>query len=187
MFIQTELTPNPNSLKFLPGKEVLGQRSLHFANSEEAQYSPIAKRLFQIEGVESIFLGSDFITVSKKDSCSWDLLKPYIIEVIIAHYLEEKPIISEESESLEEFFDPNDAQLVKEIKALLDNRIRPAVAQDGGDIVFRGFKEGVVYLGLRGACSGCPSSTATLKMGIENMLKHYIPEIQEVQAFNGED
>ena len=191
MYIQTELTPNPNSIKFMPGKEVLGNRSLHFISKEEAVNSPIALRLFGIDGVESIFLGSDFITISKQEKTSWDLLKPYVIEVILAHYLEGKPILADasgsENEVIDEFFREEDAQLVKEIKELLDTRIRPAVAQDGGDIIFKGYQEGVVYLSLHGACSGCPSSTATLKMGIENMLKHYVPEVIEVRALDSDD
>lgn len=188
MYIQTELTPNPNSIKFMPGKEVLGNKSLHFISKEEAVNSPIALRLFDIEGVESIFLGNDFITVSKNENTSWDLLKPYIIEVILAHYLENKPIMENaENKIIDEFFREEDAQLVKEIKELLDTRIRPAVAQDGGDIIFKGYQEGVVYLSLHGACSGCPSSTATLKMGIENMLKHYVPEVTEVRALDSDD
>lgn len=183
MFIQTESTPNPLSLKFLPGVTVLPGRSLHFGNKDEAKNSPLALRLFQIEGIKMVYLGEDFITVTKDEAADWSALKPFIIEEILTHFTSHDPVVAENtSETIEEFFDAKDEELVKQIKELLDTRIRPAVAQDGGDIIFRGYDEGVVYLALRGACAGCPSSTATLKMGIENMLKHYIPEITEVRS-----
>lgn len=184
MLIHTEATPNPESLKFIPGCTVLEKRTLHFSNIEEAKSSPLALRLFAVQGVKMVYLGEDFVTVTKDESADWEALKPFIIEELLVHFTSHDPVLSEDSavDMVEEFYDPKDEELVKQIKELLDTRIRPAVAQDGGDIIFRGYEEGVVYLGLRGACAGCPSSTATLKHGIENMLKHYVPEITEVQS-----
>ncbi len=183
MFIQTEQTPNPQTLKFLPGKVVMEDGTAFFQNVEEASMSPFAKRLFEIEGVEGVFFGSDFITITKSQSIDWQIMKPLILSSIMNHYnSNEETIIKEtkkENNSLQNDEDDND--IVKQIKELLDTRVRPAVAMDGGDIIYDSFKDGVVYLHMQGACSGCPSSTATLKMGIENMLKHYVPEVQEVR------
>jgi Fe-S cluster biogenesis protein NfuA len=187
MFIQTEATPNPMTLKFLPGQPVLAQGTADFRTSEEAERSPLAQRLFQVAGVTGVFLGSDFVSISKDEASDWYQMKPALLGVIMEHFTAGRPVLAEAAaeESAAEHgnaFAPEDAGIVDQIKELLDTRVRPAVAQDGGDIVFRGFERGVVYLNMRGACSGCPSSTATLKMGIENMLRHYIPEVVEVRA-----
>lgn len=185
MFIQTEDTPNPATMKFLPGRAVMEEGSADFSDSAVAGRSPLAERLFAIEGVTGVFLGSDFISVSKTDDREWFLLKPAILGVIMEHFTAGRPVIlpSEAGASgADEQINGEDAEIVAQIKELLDTRVRPAVAQDGGDIVFRGFDSGVVYLHMQGACAGCPSSTVTLKMGIENMLRHYIPEVVEVRA-----
>ena len=181
MFIQTEETPNPANLKFLPGREVLSGRTADFPSAAEAGPSPLAQRLFEIEGVTRVFLGSDFITIAKDEDREWYLLKPAILGVIMEHFTAGRPVLIEQEDAAgaEE---EDDDEVVLQIKELLDTRVRPAVAQDGGDIIFHGFEEGIVYLAMQGACSGCPSSTATLKMGIENMLRHYIPEVVEVRA-----
>ena len=187
MFIQTEQTPNPQTLKFLPGKIVMEDGTAFFQNIGEASKSPFAKRLFDLEGVEGVFFGSDFITVTKAQSLDWQVMKPLILGSIMDHYNSGDKTINinkkDEDKSLE--IDENDTDIVKQIKELLDTRVRPAVAMDGGDIIYDSFKDGVVYLHMQGACSGCPSSTATLKMGIENMLKHYVPEVQEVRPIDG--
>ena len=184
MFIQTEATPNPATLKFIPGKTVLETGTLDFRDPSEAQASPLALNLFEIEGVKGVFLGSDFISVTK-DNSEWQHLKPAILGVIMEHYVSGMPIINEDtsavSSSSSEVFSPEDSDIVKTIKELLETRVRPAVAQDGGDIVFHGYEDGIVYLQMRGACAGCPSSTATLRHGIENLLKHFIPEVNEVR------
>jgi Fe-S cluster biogenesis protein NfuA len=187
MFIQTEQTPNPASLKFLPGRPVLETGTANFTSPDAAERSPLAQRLFQIDGVEGVFLGSDFVTVSKRGDKEWYLMKPAILGVIMEHYTSGRPVLAEgagggEDEDEEDGFEAEDAEIVAQIRELLDTRVRPAVAQDGGDIIFRGFQRGVVYLNMRGSCSGCPSSLATLKMGIENMLRHYVPEVVEVRA-----
>lgn len=184
MFIQTEQTPNPATLKFLPGSEVLGSDTANFPDPSTAAASPLAERLFRIEGVTGIFLGSDFITVTKDQDREWYLLKPAILGVIMEHFTAGRPVLLEEpaAEGAGAEVAEADSEVVAQIKELLDTRVRPAVAQDGGDIVFRGYEEGVVFLHMQGACSGCPSSTVTLKMGIENMLRHYIPEVLEVRA-----
>jgi Fe-S cluster biogenesis protein NfuA len=184
MFIQTEQTPNPATLKFLPGREVLGAATADFRDADTAAASPLAERLFRIEGVTGVFLGSDFVTVTKAQDREWYLLKPAILGVIMEHFTAGRPVMSAggEAAASEEGVAEEDAEVVAQIKELLDTRVRPAVAQDGGDIVFRGYDQGVVYLVMHGACAGCPSSTATLKMGIENMLRHYIPEVTEVRA-----
>ncbi len=183
MFIQTEQTPNPQTLKFLPGKVVMEEGTAFFQNIEEASNSPFAKRLFSIDGVNGVFFGSDFITITKQQSLHWQVLKPLILGSIMDHYNSGQETIIKEQEiennSLQK--KDSDTDIVKQIKELLDTRVRPAVAMDGGDIIYDSFKDGVVYLHMQGACSGCPSSTATLKMGIENMLKHYVPEVQEVR------
>jgi Fe-S cluster biogenesis protein NfuA len=184
MFIQTEQTPNPATLKFLPGREVLGAATADFREPEGASASPLAERLFRIEGVTGVFLGSDFVTVTKAQDREWYLLKPAILGVIMEHFTAGRPVIlaDDVTPAAEEGVREEDSEVVAQIKELLDTRVRPAVAQDGGDIVFRGYDQGVVYLVMQGACAGCPSSTATLKMGIENMLRHYIPEVMEVRA-----
>ena len=184
MFIQTEQTPNPATLKFLPGREVLGAATADFRDPEGASASPLAERLFRIEGVTGVFLGSDFVTVTKDDMAEWQILKPSILGVIMEHYVSGAPIITgaaaEPSDAPE--VAAEDQEVVAQIVELLDTRVRPAVAQDGGDIIFHGFENGVVMLEMHGACAGCPSSTATLKHGIENMLRHYVPEVMEVRA-----
>jgi Fe-S cluster biogenesis protein NfuA len=184
MFIQTEATPNPATLKFIPGQPVLGEGTLEFRAPGEAENSPLATRLFEIDGVSGVFLGSDFISVTKGDA-EWQHLKPAILGAIMEHYLSGDPVAPGEqggtTENEAEFFAPEDADTVSTIKELLETRVRPAVAQDGGDITFQGYRDGVVFLHMRGACSGCPSSTATLRHGIENLLKHFIPEVQEVR------
>jgi Fe-S cluster biogenesis protein NfuA len=183
MFIQTEATPNPLTLKFLPGQPVLAQGTADFRTPEEAQRSPLAERLFQVAGVTGVFLGHDFVSISKDEASDWYQMKPALLGVIMEHFTAGRPVMAEAAAAEHGgAFAPEDAGIVEQIKELLDTRVRPAVAQDGGDIVFRGFERGVVYLNMRGACSGCPSSTATLKMGIENMLRHYIPEVVEVRA-----
>ncbi len=186
MFIQTEQTPNPQTLKFLPGKVVMEDGTAFYQNIGEASNSPFAKRLFSVDGVEGVFFGSDFITITKNQSLEWQVMKPSILSSIMDHYnSNEETIIHEiknENNSLKS--DENDNDIVKQIKELLDTRVRPAVAMDGGDIIYDSFKDGIVYLHMQGACSGCPSSTATLKMGIENMLKHYVPEVQEVRPID---
>lgn len=180
MFIQTEQTPNPATLKFLPGVEVMGRGTADFTSREDAARSPLAQRLFEIDGVTGVFLGADFISVSKSDDVDWFMLKPSILGVIMEHFTAGRPIpIGGDDES--GAADEDDDEVVAQIKELLDTRVRPAVAQDGGDIIFQGFEDGVVYLHMRGACAGCPSSTMTLKAGIENMLRHYIPEVNEVR------
>ncbi len=181
MFIQTEQTPNPATLKFLPGREVLGQGTANFTDPVEAARSPLAERLFQIEGITGVFLGQDFVSISKAEEREWYLLKPAILGVIMEHFTAGRPILLEAVEGPDEDVREEDAEIVSQIKELLDTRVRPAVAQDGGDIIFQGYDRGIVYLHMMGACQGCPASTATLKMGIENMLRHYIPEVVEVR------
>lgn len=180
MFIQTEQTPNPATIKFIPGEAVLESGTLFFENKEEATTSPLASVLFEIDGVCAVFLGSDFITI-ENDGVDWDDLKPAILGTIMEHYTAGLPIIS--GDVKQDVVDDGDAdpEIVVQIKELLDTRVRPAVARDGGDITFHSFKDGVVYLRMQGACSGCPSSTATLKYGIQNLLKHYIPEVESVE------
>ncbi|MGC1712379.1 MAG: NifU family protein [Methyloceanibacter sp.] len=184
MFIQTEATPNPATLKFIPGRAVLDQGTLEFTDPAEGKDSPLASRLFEIDGVKGVFFGPDFISVTKGEG-EWQHLKPAILGAIMEHYVSGEAVTVGEpsgSESAEsEFYAPEDEETVKTIKELLETRVRPAVAQDGGDITFQGYREGIVYLHMRGACSGCPSSTATLRHGIENLLRHFIPEVQEVR------
>ncbi len=181
MFIQTEQTPNPATLKFLPGREVMGAGTANFTDPDDAGRSPLAERLFQIEGVTGVFLGGDFISITKADDREWYLLKPAILGVVMEHFTAGRPILLESAEAPEEDVREEDSEIVAQIKELLDTRVRPAVAQDGGDIIFQGYDRGIVYLHMMGACQGCPASTATLKMGIENMLRHYIPEVIEVR------
>tara|TARA_Y100000768_G_scaffold206611_1_gene155721 strand:- start:40 stop:603 length:564 start_codon:yes stop_codon:yes gene_type:complete len=186
MFIQTEQTPNPKTLKFLPGKPVMENGTAFFQTIDEGNNSPLAKRLFKVEGVEGVFLGSDFITITKAQSTDWQVLKPLVLGSIMDHYNSGDETINtvEKNQNTSLQTDENDSDIVKQIKELLDTRVRPAVAMDGGDIIYDSYKDGVVFLQMQGACSGCPSSTATLKMGIENMLKHYVPEVQEVRPIN---
>lgn len=181
MFIQTESTPNPATLKFLPGQDVLGLGTADFPNADAAQSSPLARRLFQVEGVTGVFLGSDFITVTKTDDMDWQHMKPEILGGIMEHFQSGAAMIEGEGAADHASHDGPDSEIVGQIKELLDSRVRPAVAQDGGDITFHGFEHGIVYLHMKGACAGCPSSTLTLKMGIENLLRHYIPEVTEVR------
>lgn len=184
MFIQTETTPNPATLKFLPGRSVLPHGTLDIRDKEEAAQSPLAARLFDIPGVSGVFFGSDFITITRA-SGEWQQLKPAILGAIMAHFMSGAPLLTSDAPvkagGEDEFFEDKDAETVEIIKDIIENRVRPAVANDGGDITFRGFKEGVVYLNMKGACSGCPSSTATLKHGIQNLLRHYVPEVVEVR------
>ncbi len=182
MFIQTEETPNPATLKFLPGCEVMAEGSANFPDAAAAQRSPLALRLFQIDGVTGAFFGSDFITVAKHEEKPWYLLKPAILGVIMEHFTARRPLFIDAPTTEAEDQDEETDEVVMQIKELIDTRVRPAVAQDGGDIVFKGFERGVVYLHMQGACAGCPSATATLKIGIENMLRHYIPDVLEVRA-----
>lgn len=183
MFIQTESTPNPATLKFLPGQAVLEAGTADFPSAEAAEKSPLAARIFTVNGVTGVFFGNDFVTVTKADTVEWDHIKPAVLGAVMEHYQSGQPVMSEAgaASSGHAAFDGEDAEVVGQIKELLDSRVRPAVAQDGGDITFHGFDRGVVYLHMQGACAGCPSSTLTLKMGIENLLRHYIPEVTEVR------
>ncbi len=174
MFIQTEETPNPATLKFLPGRAVMERGTADFTDPEGASRSPLAQAIFRVDGVSGVFLGADFVTVAKADGIDWPVVKPAILGAIMEHFTAGLPVITDDGAA-------DDDPVVAQIRELLDTRVRPAVAQDGGDIVFQGFRDGVVYLHMQGACAGCPSSTATLKMGIENMLRHYIPEVVEVR------
>jgi Fe-S cluster biogenesis protein NfuA len=182
MFIETESTPNPATLKFLPGREVMGAAgTADFVAGEDAARSPLAARLFALPGVARVFLGADFVTITKTDDTDWQALRPQVLGAVMEHFLAGLPVIEGLEEALAEDFEPADAETVAQIKELLDSRVRPAVAGDGGDIVFRGFRDGIVKLKMQGACSGCPSSRATLKHGVENMLRHYIPEVLAVE------
>jgi Fe-S cluster biogenesis protein NfuA len=184
MFIQTEATPNPATLKFLPGRTVLDSGTLEMRDADEARQSPLAERLFEIPGVGGVFFGSDFVTVTKTTG-EWQQLKPAILGAIMEHFMSGAPLVKAGegagSELQDEFFDAADADTVATIKELIETRVRPAVANDGGDITFRGFKDGIVFLNMKGSCSGCPSSTATLKHGIQNLLRHFVPDVVEVR------
>jgi Fe-S cluster biogenesis protein NfuA len=185
MFIQTEATPNPSTLKFLPGCSVMEQGTLDIRNTDAAARSPLARALFAVEGVSSVFFGPDFVSVTKHGG-EWQHLKPAILGAIMEHFSSGTPLLeslgeASSPENEEEFFAPEDAEAVATIKELLETRVRPAVAGDGGDITFRGYREGVVYLAMKGACSGCPSSTATLKNGIQNLMRHFLPEVRAVE------
>ena len=187
MFIQTEATPNPATLKFIPGRTVLDGGTMEFANREAAVRSPLAERLFDVSGVTSVFYGADFVTVTKADG-EWQHLKPAILGAIMEHYLSGAPLLAdgsagsdEDADERDEFFSEADAETVEMITDLIETRVRPAVANDGGDITFRGFKDGIVYLNMKGSCAGCPSSTATLQHGIQNLLKHFVPDVVEVR------
>ncbi|MDF1872724.1 NifU family protein [Vannielia sp.] len=183
MFIQTESTPNPATLKFLPGQEVLAAGTADFPTREAAAGSPLANRIFAVDGVTGVFLGSDFVTVTKAETIEWDHIKPAILGAIMEHVQSGEPVLAGEAApaAAHAEHEGEDGEIVDQIKQLLDTRVRPAVAQDGGDITFHGFDRGIVYLHMQGACAGCPSSTLTLKMGIENLLRHYIPEVVEVR------
>jgi Fe-S cluster biogenesis protein NfuA len=184
MFIQTEQTPNPATLKFLPGRPVMDSGTANLTSVEAARISPLAERLFSLPAVAGVFLGSDFVSVTKAAEGDWYRLKPAILAIIMEHFTAGRPVLisppgdGETADAGEE----DEDEVVTQIKELLETRVRPAVAQDGGDIVFHDFENGIVYLEMHGSCSGCPSSTATLKAGIENMLRHYIPEVVEVRA-----
>ena len=182
MFIQTEDTPNPETLKFIPGEIILKTGTADFSNKEVASVSPLALRLFEIDGVSRVFLATDFISVTKDPQFHWNNLKPSILTGIMEHYSSGLPAINDTEKKNSESNNTEDSETIKQIKDLLETRVRPAVAMDGGDITFCSFESGVVTLQMKGACAGCPSSTATLKMGIENMLRHYIPEVTEVRA-----
>ena len=179
MFIQTEPTPNPTTLKFLPGREVMGEGTADFPDVSRAGRSPLATRLFAVPGVSSVFLGADFITVGKAERIDWSVLKPQVLAAIMDHYASGESVVTGPAQDGAQ---GEESEVVAQIRELIDTRVRPAVAQDGGDIIFRSFEDGIVYLHMQGACSGCPSSTATLKHGIENMLRYYVPEVQAVQA-----
>ena len=183
MFIQTEATPNPATLKFLPGEQVLATGTADFPNPDAADASPLAARIFGVDGVTGVFFGPDFVTVTKAKGVDWNHIKPGILGAIMEHYQSGAPVVENQAKATvaHQEHDGPDAEIVQQIKDLLDTRVRPAVAQDGGDITFYGFERGVVYLHMQGACAGCPSSTITLKMGIENLLRHYIPEVTEVR------
>jgi Fe-S cluster biogenesis protein NfuA len=187
MFIQTEPTPNPATLKFLPGRSVLPHGTLEMRDKIAANQSPLAERLFEVDGVSGVFFGSDFISVTKAGASEWHQLKPAILGAIMEHFMSGVPVLRAEDQAAAaeaasgEFFAPEDTETVGIIKDLIETRVRPAVANDGGDITFRGFKDGVVYLDMKGACSGCPSSTATLRHGIQNLLRHYVPDVVEVR------
>jgi Fe-S cluster biogenesis protein NfuA len=181
MFIQTEQTPNPATLKFLPGREVMAGGTADFPTADTAARSPLATALFAVDGVNGVFFGGDFVTVTKDEARDWQLLKPSILSVIMEHFTAEQPLFSGAAEPAGADTS-DDGEIVTQIKELLATRVRPAVAQDGGDIVFQSFEDGIVTLHLQGSCAGCPSSTATLKAGIENLLRHYIPEVREVRA-----
>ncbi len=191
MFIQTEATPNPATLKFLPGKVVLEEGTADFRDATTAgDASPLAAKIFAVPGISGVFFGYDFVTVTKTDAPEWQHLKPAILGAIMEHFMSGAPVMANatdiadnaQRETEGEFFDSADTEIVETIKELLETRVRPAVAQDGGDITFRGFENGTVFLHMKGACSGCPSSTATLKHGIQNLLKHFVPEVQQVEA-----
>src|ERR1700709_567623 len=188
MFIQTEATPNPATLKFIPGRTVLDAGTMEFTDREAAARSPLAEKLFGVAGVTGVFYGADFVTVTKESS-DWQHLKPAILGAIMEHYMSGAPLMAdgsvggndEASDEEDEFFNESDAETVATIKDLIETRVRPAVASDGGDITFRGFKDGIVYLNMKGSCAGCPSSTATLQHGIQNLLKHFVPDVVEVR------
>jgi Fe-S cluster biogenesis protein NfuA len=191
MFIETETTPNPAALKFLPGRQVMPAGTRDFATPEEAEASPLAQALFDTGEVTGVFFGSDFVSVTAAPGVEWAVLKPQVVAILLDHFVSEAPLfaggsaagISVPAETDEDIDDdPADAEIIAQIRELIETRVRPAVANDGGDIRYRGFRDGVVYLAMHGACSGCPSSTATLKQGIEGLLKHYVPEVQEVCA-----
>ncbi|MEE4450963.1 NifU family protein [Novosphingobium resinovorum] len=190
MFIETETTPNPSTLKFLPGRQVMPSGTREFLSPEDAESSPLAQALFDLGDVIGVFFGSSFVSVTAAPGVEWPALRPQVVAILLDHFVSEAPLFTGGDASGfsvpaddEDFGDdPADADIVAQIKDLIESRVRPAVANDGGDIIYRGFREGVVYLSMQGACSGCPSSSATLKQGIESLLKHYVPEVSEVRA-----
>jgi len=185
MFIQTEPTPNPATLKFLPGRTVMANGVAELTDPDSAaRLSPLARRIFEVEGVSGVYLGSDFISVTKSDPVDWQVIKPAVLGAIMEHFLSGEPVAAPEAVLEAGPTDDNDDDTVRQIKELIETRVRPAVARDGGDIVFQGFDRGVVYLHLRGACSGCPSSIVTLRNGIENLLKYYVPDVVEVRSIS---
>lgn len=188
MFIQTESTPNPRTLKFLPGRDVLGAGSREFADAAAANDSPLAQALFAVDGVERVYLGADFVTVTKAETLEWPHLKPHVLAAIMDHYTSGRPAMAEgmgagDTDEADIAYEGEAADIVKEIRDIIEARVRPAVARDGGDITFHSWDhdEGLVRLNMRGACAGCPSSTLTLKQGIENLLRHYVPEVKRVE------
>lgn len=184
MFIQTESTPNPATLKFLPGRPVMSDGALDLRDARAAEISPLGRALFAVDGVRGVLFGADFVSVTKDESADWNHLKPAILGAIMEHFMTGAPLVEGEiaaNQKSDEFYAPEDADTVAAIKDLLETRVRPAVAGDGGDIVFRGFEKGIVYLQMKGACSGCPSSTATLKHGIQNLLRHFLPDVEAVE------
>ncbi len=185
MFIQTEETPNPATMKFLPGREVMTSGAMEFATLEQAAKSPLATELFGIDGVCGVFLTREFITVTKNEDKDWPVLKPAILSTIMDHFVQNRPMLTADAETAhaaaKDDAAGDEGEIIKQIREILDIKVRPAVAQDGGDITFQKFEDGIVYLNLKGSCAGCPSSSATLKAGVENMLKHYIPEVKEVR------
>ncbi|WP_448581119.1 NifU family protein [Thermaurantiacus sp.] len=183
MLIETESTPNPATLKFLPGRTVAGPATYDFADPDAAEASPLARALFALGDVERVFFGRDFVAVTlASGGADWASLKPDVLAIIADHFASGAPLVTSALTEAETFDNPEDAEIVAQIRDLLDTRVRPAVASDGGDIIYRGFDRGIVYLHLQGSCAGCPSSTATLKGGIENLLRHYVPEVVEVRA-----
>ena len=191
MLIETETTPNPATLKFLPGRTVMEAGGRDFPNADAAEASPLAEALFSTGMVDGVYFGRDFVSVSAAPTVEWDQLEPEILSVLLDHFMLDAPlfrqgtaagieIAADEPVSIEE--DPADADIIDQIKELLDTRVRPAVAQDGGDIVYRGYKDGTLYLAMQGACSGCPSSAVTLKRGVESLIKHYVPEVETIEA-----
>ncbi|MFT4056871.1 MAG: NifU family protein [Novosphingobium sp.] len=190
MFIETETTPNPSTLKFLPGRQVMTSGTREFLSPEDAESSPLAQALFDLGDVVSVFFGGSFVAVTAAPGVEWPSLRPQVVAILLDHFVSEAPLFtggdasgfSVPAEDDDYGDDPADADIVAQIKDLIESRVRPAVANDGGDIIYRGFREGVVYLSMQGACSGCPSSSATLKHGIESLLKHYVPEVSEVRA-----
>jgi Fe-S cluster biogenesis protein NfuA len=181
MFIQTEMTPNPATLKFLPGCAVMATGTANFTAPEQASASPLAVRLFAVDGVTGVFLGADFVTVTKDAGREWESVKPIVLSAIMDHFTSGQPVFVGEAASEAGGAPAEDDEITAQIKELIETRVRPAVAQDGGDIVFRAFEDGIVYLHMQGSCAGCPSSTATLRHGIENMLRYYVPEVTEVR------
>ncbi len=181
MFIQTQTTPNPNTIKFLPGQPLMASGSREFTDEASAKQSPLAERLFHLDGVKGVFFGSDFVSVTKSDDASWNFLKARVLAAVMEHFSMGMPLFVDTGVSVDESVSEEDSEIVQQIKELLETRVRPAVAQDGGDIMFDRFDKGIVYLHMRGACAGCPSATMTLKSGIENMLRHYVPEVLEVR------
>lgn len=183
MFIQTEATPNPLTVKFIPGRVVMAEGTKNFPKALDAVNSPLARNLFAIDGVDGVFFGADFISVTKKEENDWGLLKPSILGAIMEHFVSNKPLFVEDKAKLDHApANDQDDAISAEIRELIDARVRPAVAMDGGDIIFDRFEDGIVYVRMQGACAGCPSSSVTLKSGIENILKHYVPEVKEIRA-----